>query len=116
VVRGKGIHFDSIAVVAMDSLPSHRSAILAGNDNREDAMTEPTRRENIVRFIQQAAAVTFAVWMAVIFNRRGELAGMPGAEAFGSALGWLIAAAPFGVILTAIGWGFRIVVKWVLRN
>jgi len=79
-------------------------------------MTEPTRRENIVRFIQQAAAVTFAVWLALIFNRRAELGGMPGAEAIGSVLGWLVAAAPFGTILTAIGWGFRTVVKWVLRN
>ena len=79
-------------------------------------MTQPARRENIVRFIQQAAAVTFAVWLALIFNRRGELGGLPGAEALGSALGWLIAAAPFGLILTAIGWGFRIVLKWVLRG
>lgn len=79
-------------------------------------MTEPTRRDDIVRFIQQAAAVTFAVWMAVIFNRRSELGGMDGAQAVGSALGWLVAAAPFGMILTAAAWGFRIVVKWVLRN
>jgi hypothetical protein len=79
-------------------------------------MTEPTRRENIVRFIQQAAAVTFAVWLALIFNRRAELRGMAAPEAIGSVLGWLVAAAPFGVILTAIGWGFRLVVKWVLRN
>ena len=79
-------------------------------------MTQPARRENIVRFIQQAAAVTFAVWLALIFNRRAELGGMPGAEAIGSVLGWLVAAAPFGTILTAIGWGFRTVVKWVLRN
>ena len=79
-------------------------------------MTEPTRRENIVRFIQQAAAVTFAVWKALIFNRRDELGGMPTEAALGSALGWLIAAAPFGTILTAIAWGFRTVVKWVLRG
>jgi hypothetical protein len=79
-------------------------------------MNEPTRRENIVRFIQQAGAVTFAVWLVIVFNRRGELGGMPGAEAMGSAMGWLVAAAPFGLILTAIGWSFRLVVKWVLRN
>ena len=79
-------------------------------------MTEPTRRENIVRFLQQSAAVAFAVWLALIFNRRGELIPLPAQEALGLATGWLIAAMPFGVMLTAIAWGFRLVVKWVLRG
>ncbi len=79
-------------------------------------MTEPTRRENIVRFLQQSAAVAFAVWLALIFNRRSELIPLPTGEALGLVTGWLIAAMPFGVMLTAIGWGFRLVVTWVLRN
>ncbi len=79
-------------------------------------MTEPTRRENIVRFLQQSAAVAFAVWLAVIFNRRSELISLPTQEVLGLVTGWLIAAMPFGVMLTAIGWGFRLVFKWVLRN
>lgn len=79
-------------------------------------MTEPTRRENIVRFLQQSAAVAFAVWLAVIFNRRSELIPLPTQEALGLVTGWLIAAMPFGVMLTAAAWGFRLVVTWVLRK
>ena len=79
-------------------------------------MTEPTRRENIVRFLQQSMAVTFAVWLAVIFNRRGELVGMPAPEAFGLVTGWLIATTPFGMMLTALAWAFRAVLSWVLKK
>jgi len=79
-------------------------------------MTEPTRRENIVRFLQQSVAVAFAVWLAMIFNRRSELIPVPTQEALGLVTGWLIAAMPFGVMLTAVAWGFRLVVKWVLRK
>ncbi len=79
-------------------------------------MTEPTRRENIVRFVQQSAAVAFAVWLAVVFNRRGELADLPTPEVLGSVTGWLIAALPFGMIMTAGAWGFRAVLGWVLRK
>lgn len=79
-------------------------------------MTEPTRRENIVRFVQQSAAVAFAVWLAVVFNRRNELTDLTTPEVLGSITGWLIAALPFGMILTAGAWGFRIVLGWVLRK
>ena len=79
-------------------------------------MTEPTRRENIVRFVQQSAAVAFAVWLAVVFNRRSELTDLTTPEVLGSITGWLIAALPFGMILTASAWGFRIVLGWVLRK
>lgn len=79
-------------------------------------MTEPTRRENIVRFLQQSMAVTFAVWLAVIFNRRGELVGLPASEAFGLVTGWLIATTPFGMMLTALAWAFRAVLSWVLKK
>lgn len=79
-------------------------------------MTEPTRRENIVRFVQQSAAVAFAVWLAVVFNRRSQLADLPMPEVLGSITGWLIAALPFGMLLTAGAWGFRSVLGWVLRK
>lgn len=79
-------------------------------------MTEPTRRENIVRFLQQSMAVTFAIWLAVIFNRRGEVAGLPRPEALGLIAGWLIATTPFGMMATALAWAFRALLGWVLKK
>ena len=75
-----------------------------------------SRREQIVRFLQQSVAVSFVVWLAVIFNRRGELIALPTHEALGLTGGWLISAVPFGMMLTAFGWAFRAVLRWVLRK
>jgi hypothetical protein len=41
---------------------------------------------------------------------------LPTPDALGLVTGWLIAAMPFGLMLTAIAWGFRLVVTWVLRK
>lgn len=75
-----------------------------------------TRRENIVRFLQQSVAVAAVIWVMILLLRRAELAAMPVAEAMGLALGQLISAVPFGMMLTAAAWGFRIVLRWVLRG
>ncbi len=79
-------------------------------------MTTETRREKIVRFLQQSMAVTFAIWLAIIFNRRGELGAMASYDAAGFAVGQFIAAMPFGMMLTALGWGFKIVLGWFVRK
>lgn len=75
-----------------------------------------TRRETIERFLQQWAAVAFAVWLAIGFNRRGALIPLPISEALILAAGWLVSAVLFALILTATAWGFRAVLGWVLRN
>lgn len=79
-------------------------------------MQTRTRRELIVRFLQQSVAVAAMVWVMILLLRRAELAAMPVPEAMGLALGQLISAVPFGMILTAGAWGFRTVLRWVLRG
>jgi hypothetical protein len=79
-------------------------------------MQARTRRENIVRFLQQSVAVAAVIWVMLLLLRQGELAAMPVAEAMGLALGQLISAVPFGMIVTAAAWGFRTVLRWVLRG
>ena len=79
-------------------------------------MQAETRREKIVRFVQQSVAVAAVIWVMVLLLRRAELAAMPVSEAMGLAAGQLISAVPFGMILTAGAWGFRTVLGWVLRN
>jgi hypothetical protein len=79
-------------------------------------MQTKTRRELIVRFLQQSVAVAAMVWVMILLVRRAELAAMPVPEAMGLALGQLISAVPFGMILTAAAWGFRTVLRWVLRG
>lgn len=79
-------------------------------------MQAETRREKIVRFVQQSVAVAAVIWVMVLLLRRAELAAMPVSEAMGLAAGQLISAVPFGMILTAGAWGFRTVLGWVLRS
>ncbi len=50
-------------------------------------MTERTRRENIVRFLQQSVAVAAVIWVMILLLRRAELAAMPVARSDGSGVG-----------------------------
>jgi hypothetical protein len=79
-------------------------------------MQTVTRRELIVRFLQQSVAVAAVIWVMILLLRRAELAAMPIPEAMGLAAGQLISAVPFGMMLTAAAWGFRTVLRWVLRG
>ena len=79
-------------------------------------MQTETRRELIVRFLQQSVAVAAVIWVMILLLRRAELAAMPIPEAMGLAAGQLISAVPFGMMLTAAAWGFRTVLRWVLRG
>ena len=92
--------------------------MLAGDDSEKDRkqMNEATRRELIVRFLQQSVAVAAVIWVMILLLRRTELAAMPVPDAMGLALGQLISAVPFGMMLTAAAWGFRTVLRWVLRG
>ena len=79
-------------------------------------MQTETRRELIVRFLQQSVAVAAVIWVMILLLRWAELAAMPIPEAMGLAAGQLISAVPFGMMLTAAAWGFRTVLRWVLRG
>lgn len=68
-------------------------------------MQSETRREKIVRFVQISVVVGLAIGLIVTLNRWGTLSAMPGNEMAGTIAGNLIASIPFGMILTAIGWG-----------
>lgn len=68
-------------------------------------MQAETRREKIVRFVQISVVVGLTIGLIVTLNRWSVLSAMPGNEMAGTIAGNLIASIPFGMILTAIGWG-----------
>lgn len=68
-------------------------------------MQAETRREKIVRFVQISVLVGLTIGLIVTLNRWGALSAMPRNEMAGTIAGNLIASIPFGMILTAIGWG-----------
>lgn len=68
------------------------------------AQTE-TRREKIVRFVQMSVVAGLIIGLISVALRWGTLSALPGNQMAGTIAGNLIASIPFGMILTAIGWG-----------
>ena len=79
-------------------------------------MQAETRREKIVRFVQISVIVGLAIGLIVTINRWATLSAMPGNEMAGTIVGNLIASIPFGMILTAIGWGIAAAIVKLRRT
>jgi hypothetical protein len=71
-------------------------------------MQAETRREKIVRFVQISVVIGLVVGLLSVALRWSALSALPGNEMAGTIAGNLIAAIPFGMILTAIGWGVAV--------
>jgi uncharacterized membrane protein YagU involved in acid resistance len=81
-------------------------------------MTAPaeTRREKIVRFVQMSVAIGLIVGLISVALRWGTLSALPAGEMAGTIAGNLIASIPFGMILTAIGWGIAAAIAKLRGN